>query len=46
MFATIQTDKEELTDDLSVAMQNLWKDKGVQECYKHSNEYQIDDSAK
>ena len=28
------------------AMQRLWKDDGVLECYRRSNEYQIDDSAK
>lgn len=46
VFATVHANKEELTVELSAAMQLLWKDKGVQECYKRSNEYQIDDSAK
>uniref|UniRef100_A0A8R1IWS1 Uncharacterized protein n=1 Tax=Caenorhabditis japonica TaxID=281687 RepID=A0A8R1IWS1_CAEJA len=27
-------------------MQRLWHDPGVRECYRRSNEYQIDDSAK
>ncbi|VDK73679.1 unnamed protein product [Onchocerca ochengi] len=46
VFATVHTNKEELVEELSVAMQRLWADSGVRECYKRSNEYQIDDSAK
>uniref|UniRef100_A0A915EKI6 Uncharacterized protein n=1 Tax=Ditylenchus dipsaci TaxID=166011 RepID=A0A915EKI6_9BILA len=46
VFATVHANKEELTEELSEAMQKLWKDEGVQECYRRSNEYQIDDSAK
>jgi len=46
VFATVHANKEELTEDLSAAMQRLWKDEGVQECFRRSNEYQIDDSAK
>ncbi|KAI6214082.1 hypothetical protein M3Y94_00226700 [Aphelenchoides besseyi] len=46
VFATVHANKEELTEELSAAMQRLWKDEGVQECYRRSNEYQIDDSAK
>lgn len=46
VFATVHANKEELNDELSAAMQRLWKDDGVQECYRRSNEYQIDDSAK
>lgn len=46
VFATVHANKEELTEDLSAAMQRLWRDEGVQDCFKRSNEYQIDDSAK
>lgn len=46
VFATVHTNKEELVEELSSAMQRLWADGGVKECYKRSNEYQIDDSAK
>jgi len=46
VFATVHANKEELTHELSEAMQRLWKDEGVRECYRRSNEYQIDDSAK
>ncbi|CAD5219668.1 unnamed protein product [Bursaphelenchus okinawaensis] len=46
VFATVHANKEELTEELSAAMERLWKDDGVQECYRRSNEYQIDDSAK
>ncbi|VDM15159.1 unnamed protein product [Wuchereria bancrofti] len=46
VFATVHTKKEELVEELSAAMQRLWADGGVRECYKRSNEYQIDDSAK
>uniref|UniRef100_A0AC34RA28 Uncharacterized protein n=1 Tax=Panagrolaimus sp. JU765 TaxID=591449 RepID=A0AC34RA28_9BILA len=46
VFATVHSNKEELTEELSAAMQRLWKDEGVQECFRRSNEYQIDDSAK
>nr|CAD2170502.1 unnamed protein product [Meloidogyne enterolobii] len=46
VFATIHANREELTDELVDAMQRLWKDEGVQECFRRSNEYQIDDSAK
>uniref|UniRef100_A0A915AV76 Guanine nucleotide-binding protein alpha-7 subunit n=1 Tax=Parascaris univalens TaxID=6257 RepID=A0A915AV76_PARUN len=46
VFATVHANKEELTEELSAAMQRLWMDGGVRECYRRSNEYQIDDSAK
>uniref|UniRef100_A0AC35U4A1 Guanine nucleotide-binding protein alpha-7 subunit n=1 Tax=Rhabditophanes sp. KR3021 TaxID=114890 RepID=A0AC35U4A1_9BILA len=46
VFATVHANKEEITEELSSAMQRLWKDEGVQLCYKRSNEYQIDDSAR
>uniref|UniRef100_A0A915P4U7 Guanine nucleotide-binding protein subunit beta-like protein n=1 Tax=Meloidogyne floridensis TaxID=298350 RepID=A0A915P4U7_9BILA len=40
VFATIHANREELTDELVDAMQRLWKDEGVQECFRRSNEYQ------
>ncbi|KAK6059543.1 g-protein alpha subunit [Cooperia oncophora] len=46
VFATVHANKEELTEELAAAMQRLWADEGVRECYRRSNEYQIDDSAK
>ncbi|MFH4982276.1 hypothetical protein AB6A40_008985 [Gnathostoma spinigerum] len=46
VFATVHANKEELTEELSKAMQRLWHDSGVRQCYARSNEYQIDDSAK
>ena len=30
---------------LAVAMKNLWADEGVQEAFKNSNKYQLNDSA-
>lgn len=46
VFSTVHANKEELTNELSIAMQRLWADQGVQDCYLRSNEYQVDDSAK
>lgn len=48
VYATVhaQRDTEQFSEDLSLAMQRLWKDEGVQQCYHRSNEYQIDDSAR
>lgn len=48
VYATVhaQRDSEPFSEELSLAMQRLWKDTGVQQCYMRSNEYQIDDSAK
>eukprot|EP00050_Salpingoeca_kvevrii_P011064 m.12435 g.12435 ORF g.12435 m.12435 type:complete len:355 (-) comp3232_c0_seq1:549-1613(-) len=34
-----------LPQDLSVGITALWKDSGVQECFRRSNEYQLNDSA-
>lgn len=31
--------------NLAVAMKNLWADPGVQEAFKSSNRYQLNDSA-
>jgi len=38
-------DTEPFTDDVLNAMQNLWRDPGVQQCFSRSNEYQLNDSA-
>ncbi|KAI6234629.1 G-protein alpha subunit [Aphelenchoides fujianensis] len=45
VFANVHANREELTEELSAAMQRLWADEGVRECYRRSNEFQIDDSA-
>ncbi len=37
---------DEFTPDLSSAMQQLWRDGGVQECFERAREYQLLDSAK
>ena len=35
-----------LNEDLGHLMKRLWNDKGVQECFSRSREYQLNDSAK
>lgn len=40
VFATVHANREEITEELCAAMQRLWQDEGVQECYRRSNEYQ------
>ena len=39
-------DTEPFSEDLLHAMERLWQDPGVQECFGRSNEYQLNDSAK
>ena len=39
-------DTEPFTLQLLQAMKRLWSDPGVQYCFKRSNEYQLNDSAK
>ena len=39
-------DTEPFSEELLVGMKRLWVDKGVQECFSRSNEYQLNDSAK
>lgn len=39
-------DTEPFSDELLLAMNRLWADSGVQECFSRSNEYQLNDSAK
>ena len=35
----------EMTTELAHVMKRLWKDSGVQECFRRSREYQLNDSA-
>jgi len=42
--ATIESDR--LSLEVADAIAALWKNEAVQECYKRSNEYQLNDSAK
>merc|ERR1712211_5458 len=39
-------DTEPFSEELLPGMKRLWVDKGVQECFSRSNEYQLNDSAK
>jgi len=39
-------DTEPFAEELLAGMKRLWVDKGVQECFARSNEYQLNDSAK
>ncbi|VDD97604.1 unnamed protein product [Enterobius vermicularis] len=39
VFSTVHANKEELTNELSIAMQRLWADQGVQDCYLRSNDF-------
>ena len=39
-------DTEAFSGDLLAAMQRLWVDTGLQQCFSRSNEYQLNDSAK
>jgi len=34
-----------INSDLAAVMKRLWKDGGVQECFRRSREYQLNDSA-
>jgi guanine nucleotide-binding protein subunit alpha len=40
-----QIEDEEMTNDLTVALLELWKDEGVQSCFMRSSEFQLNDSA-
>lgn len=48
VFDVIQRmeDTEPFSEELLAAMNRLWADSGVQECFGRSNEYQLNDSAK
>lgn len=41
-----QIEGESLPSEVGQAIQSLWADAGVQECFKRSREYQLNDSAK
>lgn len=46
LFALASTAEEGfMTPELSEAIQRLWKDVGIQECFSRSREYQLNDSA-
>jgi len=34
-----------INSDLAAVMKRLWKDGGIQECFRRSREYQLNDSA-
>lgn len=34
-----------LTGELAAIMKRLWKDSGIQECFRRAREYQLNDSA-
>ncbi|XP_043791675.1 guanine nucleotide-binding protein G(o) subunit alpha [Apis laboriosa] len=48
VFDVIQRmeDTEPFSEELLAAMNRLWADSGVQQCFGRSNEYQLNDSAK
>lgn len=41
-----QIEGDNLPPEVGTAIEALWKDAGVQECFKRSREYQLNDSAK
>lgn len=41
-----QIEGESLPPEVGAAIDALWKDAGVQECFKRSREYQLNDSAR
>lgn len=41
-----QIEGDNLPEPVGVAIETLWKDEGVQECFRRSREYQLNDSAK
>ena len=41
-----QIEGDSLPPEVGTAIEALWKDEGVQECFKRSREYQLNDSAK
>ena len=41
-----QIEGESLPGDVGNAIKSLWEDRGVQECFKRSREYQLNDSAR
>ena len=46
MFALAgSADDGALSPELAAIMKRLWRDRGVQECFSRSREYQLNDSA-
>jgi guanine nucleotide-binding protein G(i) subunit alpha len=41
-----QIEGNSLPPEVGVAIKSLWSDRGVQECFRRSREYQLNDSAK
>ena len=41
-----QVEGDSLLPEVGSAVNSLWRDAGVQECFKRSREYQLNDSAK
>lgn len=41
-----QIEGDSLPPEVGNAIRNLWQDRGVQECFSRSREYQLNDSAK
>lgn len=42
----VQIEADVLPNEIGTAIKALWLDEGVKECFKRSNEYQLNDSAK
>lgn len=40
-----QLEGDSLTPDVTDAVQGLWRDAGVRQCFERSREYQLNDSA-
>jgi len=45
LFSLAGADDGELTVEMADMMKRLWKDSGVQDCFKRAREYQLNDSA-
>jgi len=46
-FVTVvnSSDDAPINTELAVVMKRMWNDRGVQECFRRSREYQLNDSA-
>lgn len=44
-LASQMDDPDKFSFELSDAIKRLWNDQGVQECFRRSREYQLNDSA-
>jgi len=45
LFSLASADDGELSADMADLMKRLWKDDGVQQCFRRAREYQLNDSA-